>query len=143
MLEVVPRFRYILRISGCPATDFPQAASALLCKAPMLVMPFKVDEGVVHSVVLMTLSARAERITDGETVGAWDPHTLGVDESSVAEEQCRGAAAAWTSHSNASGGNRAHHHQRSPQQKPHPSPDFESRGPRGGSWTSTFTRSSG
>lgn len=61
-LDLAPRFRYIVRVSGLPAAQFAQAAAAALFSAALLIVPHETQAECVVSVVVLSLNDRNIRL---------------------------------------------------------------------------------
>jgi hypothetical protein len=65
-LDVAPRFRYIIRVAAISLEDFVAASAKTFFSLGFLTMPFSVENGVVSSVVVMSLNSRLMRISNGQ-----------------------------------------------------------------------------
>lgn len=108
-LDVAPRFRYIIRVAEISVEDFVTASAKMFFTLALLTMPFNVINGMVSSVVVMSLNSRLMRICNGQVPLACD--------GDKAESEARRNA--WTT--------QHYRHHRSPIMRPMSPPPTEPR----------------
>ena len=107
VLDIAPRFRYIVRVANLAVENFSVVSSKLLFTSAVLIMPHKTDNGAVTSVVLMSMNVRMLRITHGL-------HPQGNEESLLEADPRKHA---WTT--------QHYKHHRSPTMRPKSPPKVE------------------
>jgi len=70
VLDVAPRFRYIVRVSGISLENFHSASAKILFSSALLISPYVVENGIVTDVVLVSMNQRMVRISHGPLVNS-------------------------------------------------------------------------
>ena len=130
VLDLAPRFRYIVRISDTALETFSQMSALALYHSSLMLLPYIVEAGAtVKSVVVMSFNDRSFRIGHTQPLEPHHQPPPNTVEKETPESEAKKQA--WTTQS--------YRHHRSPQLRPTSSPPRQSSSPQENLYSSSLS----